>query len=531
MRFSLVIIGMVSFDESPMLYWALGYFLLFGWVFFTCIGKPKQQNAVFLTIASFMILMMRLPVIFHNKGLNQDESQMLAQALTLRQNPVLFESVDTTTGGPLSSYLLAFVNIFGLSLDFFTAHLLATALVIGSIILLYKASEKLFGSTASVLAIIPIIVFEALTQETDFVHYSSELMPLLIISLMLYSYAKNTNSSIFFLGFLSVLTIFGKLQALPIAGIIAIYALAETIFNKQFKKSLLLIGGGILGLGLFSLLFWSWGVFDDVIDYYFIRNITAHTAERPLYVSILHFPAFVAKNFDFLSIAILPLLTIVLNKNWSKKISLHGGFIISLLLVSIFSVVRTGSEYLHYLQLLIPTIVLVSSLLWSRIELNKPTALNIKLIPFVLLAIYFIGNVVYKKFTKQHINKYPTQDLTLSAVSKEILKHAKSGEKLVVWGWNCDYYVETQMPQGTQENHIPYVVLPHKMQPEERQKFMNDISRNKPKIFIDAVGKNSHWFNDKEKFKHENFRELKEYIENNYILVNFVDDVRIYKRK
>ncbi len=506
------------FDSSPTIYFGLVYLMLFAWIFATIWQKPKQSDSIFLLIGSLFLFFLRLPIIRYNKGINQDEGQMLTQAMTLRQDPILFQSVDTTTGGPLSSYLLTFFNLIGFRLDYSTAHLVAILLIISTFIILYKTCQKLFDTNSTRFAIIPFIIFESLTQEPDFVHFASELMPLLMISLMLYFYSKKTLIAIFFIGFLAVLLIFGKLQAILIGTVIGLWILIESFKNKDWKAIYYLIGGGIscliLSIGLFTI----WGVLGDVIDFYFIRNLTAHSAERPLYKSIFRIPQFLGKDFGFLLFFIV-CITKPIKFSW-KSI----GFSLILLLISLFSVIRTGSEYLHYLHLLIPALVL-----WAA---HHSVGLNHKFYFVIILIVagYYFGNLGFKTIKNQPTNAYSTQSLTSSNVSKEILKNAQSGEKLVVWGWNLDFHIETQMPQGTRENHIPYIALLHKFQKIEQQRYLADLKQNQPKIFVDAVGVNSHWFNDKSKFQHENYPEIKEFIEKNYILTNFVDDVRIYKR-
>jgi hypothetical protein len=530
-----------QFDSSPTIFFGLVYLLLFIWVLSAILQKPKQSDSFFLLLGSVFLFLGRLPVIFHNKSINQDESQMLTQAMTLRQEPILFQAVDTTTGGPLSSYLLTFFNLFGFRLDYASAHFVAILLIILSFVFLYKTSQNLFDTQSARLAVIPFVVFEIFTQEPDFIHFSSELVPLLLVILMLYFSSKPSKINLFLVGFFGAMCIFGKLQALPVIAVIGLISLRKSDGKQIYIDFFVKFLGGITGVIALSIFFMVWGVFQEVIDFYFIRNITAHTATRSLLDGILAFPTFIFKNIDFFIftiasfILILPFnsfsnrirgdsKTFILKKNWQLWIYLS---------VSIFSVIRTGSDYLHYLHFLIPPLVLLAANGYhsnQKSSQGKPI-FSIQHLVIFSICLYYLSSFGIKTLKNQSTNLYNSQSLTQSSVSKEILKHAKSGEKLVVWGWNLDYHIETQMPQGTRENHIPYVVLPHKMQAQEQKRYLADLRKNKPKIFVDAVGKNSHWFNDKSLYQHENFAEIKEFIQKNYILVNFVDDVRIYRRR
>lgn len=515
----------MNFDTSPTIYFGLVYLLFFVWILSLILKKPKQNDSFYLLFGSFFMFLGRLPVIFHNKGINQDESQMLTQAMTLRHEPILFQAVDTTTGGPLSSYLLTFLNLLGFPFDYSTAHFVAIFLVILSFIFLYKTSQKLFDTESARLAIIPFLIFEIFTQEPDFVHFASELVPLLLLVLMLYFSSKSSKINLFLVGFLGALCIFGKLQALPIIAAIGLINLNKNSGTQIYRDFFIKILGGITGIIVLIILFKLWGVLHEVIDFYFIRNITAHTATRSLLDGVLVFPAFLFKNIDFFIFVIAALSVILINKcfkNWQLWIYL---------LVSIFSVIRTGSDYLHYLHFLIPPLVLLATNAYYSTKKISQNNSIFSIQNFIIFSIcaYYLSFFGIKTLKNQATNLFPSQALTQSNVSKEILKYAKSGEKLVVWGWNLDYHIETQMPQGTRENHIPYVVLPHKMQAQEQQRFLEDLKKNKPKIFVDAVGRNSHWFNDKSLYQHENFAEIKDFIQKNYKLVAELNDVRIYQ--
>jgi hypothetical protein len=111
---------MISFDNSPPVYWLIGY-LLAGFVIFASQYKSIPTRAYLLT-GVVLLVFMRLPVIVFNRELNQDESQMLSHAVTLFQNPVYWRSVDGTTIGPLDNYLLVIPKLFGFQLDYSAAR-------------------------------------------------------------------------------------------------------------------------------------------------------------------------------------------------------------------------------------------------------------------------------------------------------------------------------------------------------------------------------------------------------------------------
>ncbi len=143
---------MPHFDTYPILYWLPVYALCWGvlWLAF----RPAVNRRVFVPSALGLLFLLRLPSIVFNAEVNPDESQMITQALTLRQNPVYFQSVDGTTAGPLDSYFLVLPGLLGLPFDYITAHLMAFGLVAVYLWLLFRTAPLWFSGSAARLALL-----------------------------------------------------------------------------------------------------------------------------------------------------------------------------------------------------------------------------------------------------------------------------------------------------------------------------------------------------------------------------------------
>jgi hypothetical protein len=151
---------------------------------------------------------------------------------------------------------------------------------------------------------------------------------------------------------------------------------------------------------------------------------------------------------------------------------------------------------------------------------------------FLLL---FAGQVVVRYKQGIPLNQYPSEwqngwAIQQSPVSKEIEKYAQPGEKLVVWGWRCDYYVQAQMPQGVAENHTIRSGFTHPMQATYQKRYLNDFLRSYPPVFIDAVGSRNLWMTDRKTQGHEIIKPLGQFIKAHYRYMGLVDDTRIYVR-
>src|SRR5690606_21242797 len=123
-------------------------------------------------------------------------------------------------------------------------------------------------------------------------------------------------------------------------------------------------------------------------------------------------------------------------------------------------------------------------------------------------------------------NPYPSVDareLSESPVVKELKKYTTAGERMVVWGWQPRYYVEAQLPQGTAELNSERCIFEHPMREVYRERYMRDLKRNRPTVFIDAVGKNSVWVQDTLTQSYRSFPELATYIDQNYTMKSTYD--------
>ena len=59
---------------------------------------------------------------------------------------------------------------------------------------------------------------------------------------------------------------------------------------------------------------------------------------------------------------------------------------------------------------------------------------------------------------------------------------------------------------------------------------MEDLRRNEPALFVDAVGPGGFWYTDREKHAHETFRPLRRFIGERYTLAAEEGHARIYVR-
>jgi hypothetical protein len=532
---------MISFDNSPPVYWLIGY-LLAGFVIFASQYKSIPTRAYLLT-GVVLLVFMRLPVIVFNRELNQDESQMLSHAVTLFQNPVYWRSVDGTTIGPLDNYLLVIPKLFGFQLDYSAARFMGLLCVAGAWLLLFSSVKNWFGiAIARRISVVPLL-FVAFTQEIDFVHYSSEQLPVLLLAYCVWQLSRldpktaPAVSGLYFLGLAAGAVPFAKLQAIPLVAVLvlSVFWVVFLRFRRysELKAAFALILGG-LTIPLFFLAFTlSCGVFDDFIDFYLLGN--AIYAGGAGFLDIpSQFYKIIALSTDFqlfslaLAIPMVIGLVRIVRLYLPGKMDFHVPFtILFLILASIYAVTKSGNDFIHYLNFcIIP---------WALLAAYGLSAVESWSLAFPTVIMLWFGGYDALHFVKERrLNAFDSvgkTGLQESPVVTEILKRRKEGDYMVVWGWNCSYYVEAQLAQGTAENHSERSIFEHPMRDIYRKRYLSDIARTQPAFVLDAVGKNSHWVQDKKTQGIESYPELNQYIRNHYTLLGEFDDVRLYIRK
>lgn len=541
----------IYFDTSPTMWWLLNHLAL-GAVSFGVIRRQKAlPDWVFLLAIGAITGLMRLPVFLYNLPLNPDESQLLAQGLTLAYDPILYRSVDPTTSGPCNSFLLTFLYLLGFKLDFHLAHVLSWALTFASLVLIYQSLKRLQLRLYAQLALLPAVAFVSFVQDEDYLHYYSESLAIVFLSLNVYlmsCWQQQKKIRLFELtvfGISTALIVLCKIQALPLAFVLGVGSLffIYTLHKQQFFVYASVLTLSVLGVwGAWLAHLWSYGVLEDFYLYYIKanallkKNFVANSPKSPLTL-FLTFPLIMYTHGKGLEYLLLPLLLLGLGfsyflfsrkRAWEDLIIKHYFWVIIAAYVGmvIITVIRTGSFYPHHFTYFILACCLLTGLFLSYL----PT--HWRWLILLTQGIYFSHSLV-ETATKKGINKYPTfisEMKELSPVGRAILQYAKPGEYLVVWGWDCQYYVETQMPQGVNENHSVRSAMEHSLQGVYLERYVRDMIRTKPAIFVDAITPETLWMDDPIKYGHQNYPALAKEISTHYTLKATIKGVKIYAR-
>ncbi len=543
---------MFHFDTYPILYWLPIYALCWGalWLAF----RPAVRDGVFVGLALGLLLLLRLPSVVFNAEINPDESQMITQAMTLRHDPVYFRSVDGTTAGPLDSYFLVIPGLLGLPFDYLTAHLMAFGLVAACLWLLFLTARLWFGGTAARLALLPLVFMLGLTQNGDFLHYNSELVALVLLSGSYYLYATQLSQKnpapgfVALIGLLLGMVPFGKLQAVPLAAVVGLFAGIDLLSRQHLTVSAK--AGRIALLGACAMLFpllvvgltWLNGVYDDFVTFYIIGNFQ-YGSDTNQWQSLLNLPAFFRKGTEFdwlVKLTVMVwlaglLLSLRRKARFGPAVWRVGGFGLLLLLATLFAITRTGSGYVHHLYFLTGPLLFGLAYGWQQLLAGGQVGRWVSVGAITVFLALFGVQAWLNHRHQIPLNPYPSNRqngwrVQPSAVSTEIARYARPGEKLVVWGWRCDYYVQAQMPQGVAENHSIRSAFTHPLLATYQQRYLRDFIRSFPPVFVDAVGSQNLWMTDRSTQGHELIKPLGQFVAAHYKYMGLVNDARIYVR-
>ncbi len=498
--------------------------------------------------------------------LNPDESQMIAGAIKLCKDPVFWRSVDGTTSGPLNYYPLVLFSLLGIKIEYAAVRIVGLILIMISLTCSYYALRQLYDSIIVRLAFMPLVASVAFMIRSDYVHYSSEHVSIAILSVSLLIFCKlysrglkNNKILILLLGFSLGLVPFAKPQAVPIAFAISLAFLHFLYTSKRDKfisNFLLFTLAAILFTSFITIYVFVFSIQDVFWISYIEQNIYWATIKGNYFEKMLNLFKMLINSKDLSILFIVTIISLIgfaallINKYYStsmkrNKLKLDIFFYYGLffLVSAIYSVMQPGNAFRHYLLLLVmPSGFLVGVIagefykyLKSRespININRFAAAFLILITMICLIQIFdsmFRTNKYIKSRKLYIDNY------IHPVSREILKYASPGQSIVVWGWKPRLYVETGTIASTRDFTCQWQIdSRHKNNSLYINRFINDLFKSSPILFIDAAGPDTfvHFFVSK--YQNGRVSSLKDHpkiydlVSNCYRVVSEIDGIKIY---
>jgi len=112
-----------------------------------------------------------------------------------------------------------------------------------------------------------------------------------------------------------------------------------------------------------------------------------------------------------------------------------------------------------------------------------------------------------------------TYPLQLGCPVCDLVEHfTKPGDPVAIFGWAPEFYVSTGTLPATRDIIPPHIIgVP--MQDYYRHRYLEDLQRHPPKVFVDN-GPQQFRYQDKDAYSLEAFPELHKYVRSNFFLAD-----------
>ena len=488
--------------------------------------QPFDPVPVFLALA---LIAARWPTFFLNQPLNPDEGWLIAGALRFMHDPVPWRGADLTTSGPLNSYILLVPVALGLQINYVTARMVGVALLITAVICWYVTAKRIRGKFVAISVVLPPITFLCFVQHPDFIHNSTELLPMALLSiaaLMVSSLRKNSGVQLFMSAFVLGMVPFAKLQAAPLSvvALLAIFFFAWRIRGERFvKTATVMVTGLLIAPVAMAITLLTTATFDDAWRSYILSGLQLSDNSMGLQA----FVGYVLGNKPF-SDAILVLVLITgasINFGFLRQQAEREPWLIagSILygFTTVYVIYRPGNPWGHYLLFGLPAAVLLATTLsapWYVGSAWQRACASLSGGKASILFIMAFGLLLFDL-------RVPPFALALASEQKrdsiaEIIHVLlKQDSHFAVWGYMPQYYVMTGKRPTTRDAITQFQIWDGPQRQYYRTRYLTDFNSSRPNVFVDATGPGNFSFKFLPPEPIETFKELNEIIHSNYVLL------------
>lgn len=514
--------------------------------------KAPPRDWAFVLLLLFFLLAWRWPVFFWPQGLNPDESQLVSGAITLTRDPVFWRSVDGNTAGPFNFYVLLPLHWLGLPLDYMSARLTGLLLVWGALSCCYRMLRSDLDAATARIGFLPGALFFATVYNGDFIHYSTEHLPLFVFSaaacLLWTGRAAPPRTGLhpawLAAGVCMGILPWAKLQAAPLAAALALWGVILALGDRQRAWPARCARIGWLATAALTpsfailLMVWATGQWEHFVKSYIVNNLAyvgkggdPIGATRELLDRMQGTWSFPPLAITAFSVVLAATLHGLVRRQRPSHLFVAGG---GFTFVAALCVLTPQRGFLHYLLFLVPPLTW-----WGAAALGefRPKASGrtapelVFLVATLALAAIPVGMrlrgpplefVTY--LTERWTRPYDELGFLLS-------KLRKPGDTLAVWGWYSHLHVESGLAQATREA-VSERQIQESLQRDTyyRPRYLADLQRNQPAFFVDAVGSRAFGFTKRDQGAHEKFPQLAEYVAKHYRLIDDAGHARLYVR-
>jgi hypothetical protein len=491
---------------------------------------PKLE-LIFCMLIALMVFVGRWYSNLYPHPLSADEAQAAANTFRIAAFGFNWGGLDGTTVGPLNSLILMWPKIAGSEVTFFTTRITASVLLSIVCISIYFTTKAVTNQSFVSMGISgALTLFYSISREPDFIHYSSELLPIcliiLAISLMspvLKGKTPRFATQVAGAGLLLGLVPFAKLQAVPIAaatGSLLLIAIFVHKLPSKLKQTILLCAFAILPAILALALLLSTSNFEHFWNSY-ILNATMYIAPSLEPSGVIKLATWEsASSLLTTSLAVLAGIIVILRPYFQEESStflkLPLIFFSCLFVVALICVARPGRLFPHYIMLALPFLALWCGVLFQGF--NRKAG-KVSITVFVVSTLYYAN--AQDLFKRDRLDSFktiiPTQiksDYPLFSWLNE------SSTSALIWGWMPQWYVWGELTPASRETHTQAQIRQNDLTPYFRERLLEDVRDSQPLLIIDSVGGSSFAYKDRQKQGIESFTSLKAHLSEKFTEVS-----------
>jgi hypothetical protein len=477
-----------------------------------------------------------------NQEYNVDESTWIADALAVNIDTDFFAALLThTTARPITVLPLLLLDRLGLPISFYTIKVISLLCIILALAFTFLALRNLLTGQLALLCLLPLTAFYTVVTFDDFIAYNSELVCNVFIAaaLWLYSLVQRRQERHWqgvIIGLSLGLIPFTKFQAIPSALIIVFFCLYEWYRQNRMASAFLFMATGLMPILVAVLYCLHTDQLTVLIRHYFLYyvNYSYQYSTKPFLerLSPRDILWYYRKQYTFAAywfglVAVMAILAWRSRKHgWLARSSFLWLAII-LWLVSIYETIQAGTNYEHYLNLvLIPHTFLAAALMkperTTQLSQRFPRLPAYAYIGASLLIICFIHT---KAFERGYNPPLPYDSEVVSIIKRE----CSPTDRIAIWGWADRYYVLSGIAPGSRYANSVFQMKANNQQAYYLDQYVADLTNNKPRLFIDSVAPEQFTYDDSQQYGHARFSVIDKIISTRYRQIYQRGGLRIYR--
>lgn len=528
---------------------------LFLWMQWTEKSKAKILNAGTCLLIVLTLLLCWIPNLLRYQ-LNPDEGQWLAQANSFYHDPGLWMSYffPREYSRILTILPLSLFTPFRYPLHYVDARLCAVLLWSLFAFSYFFTLKLVFNRRVACIGTLALVWLIAFFTQEDLAAYNSELPAIVLIGWatyllfkIVYAHAgggRSISLEIILLGIAVPAIPFAKDQAIFIALFIESAALFA-IYQRGQKKMLLLflLSNVSAALVLIAPILLS----NNLTNLITIVGIGQEYLKNGLFfidrtwwekMNAFWFILYKSELSKFIFAGITGAIAYLISTRRQQLAftTIPFGFMayaVLLLLVAAYAIYAPNNFFWHYVILALPA---GAFLLGFGIDmLVTPGGRASKAL--TLSALLAVGIWALRAEAPGYglPNSYAYngrgQRLNFLKFSKAIRGMAKPGDRLVIWGWNNAYYVETGLLPGARDLYIQFLNPSYKARGSQLANFRTDLQKFKPKFILELVGADQFYTTSVDLYALRNFPDIAAMVQREYDPPCIDGNEKLYIRK